>query len=72
MLGDNAYVTGTDGRLFVTLADGDIREPTGEYGVVVAAGDRVYSLSYARDHGPLRYSDDHGSTWSETTLPGLE
>ncbi len=67
-----SYVTGTDGRLFVTLADGDIREPTGEYGVVVAAGDRVYSLSYARDHGPLRYSDDHGSTWSETTLPGLE
>ncbi len=56
-----SYVTGTDGRLFVTLADGDISEPTGEYGVVVAAGDRVYSLSYARDHGPLRYSDDHGT-----------
>jgi hypothetical protein len=65
------YVTGTDGRLFVTSPDGSTAEPGGSHGVVTTTGDRVWSLPYGNNHGPLRYSDDHGATWSETTLPGL-
>jgi hypothetical protein len=69
---DGTTVVSAEDRAFVFHPNGHYSELEPDLGVVTAAGYRLYATTYGVSKGPLLYSDDDGSTWRETTLPGME
>jgi hypothetical protein len=61
----------SSGRWLWVRPDGHVTAPSQKAGLVFSAGDRVYVSAYGFATGPLRWTDDDGRTWHETSLPGL-